>query len=572
MRLRLLTLLLFPLLLAGCATVSTSTAESPAEQAARSLFADGKFAESAQAWQIVAQTARSPARDRAFVQAAEAFERAGNGAAAKQALAQSNRRKLSGDDAFRHDLLSAQYLIEAGQGAAAVALLNQDRASVPAAEAARWHRLRAKAFEATGQTFDVAIELAALTVGQPPRERASALRNLERLLAGVDANTLSTRSAGLAANDPLYPLAARELSKRGLSLPHPLDRSAQIRTQAFPPADSDGYRPPSQLAVLLPATGTLAAAGAAVRDGLLTGYYGETRRRPLIKFYDTAGTAAGAQKAAAQAATDGAQMIIGPLSREEVSAVFSQGDAGLPVIALNRGTDAPPAGSSSFALLPDDEGLFAADRLVGRGQLKVLVFTQRDDSVQRALVAFREQLRARGGEIVGEIAIDETTTDVVALMQPFLAAGRTPPTAVFMPLRPAQARVVAAQLKLSPLAALPRVSTSVIVGGGSTRLDDVLDGIEYPEVPWLLGSRGGYPEAGSLSGKLNSASGASQRLFAFGLDAWKLTAYLDRFGTDAGYTLPGATGDLRLDGFGVIQREPNWAVISNGRPRAAPAR
>ena len=37
-------------------------------------------------------------------------------------------------------------------------------------------------------------------------------------------------------------------------------------------------------------------------------------------------------------------------------------------------------------------------------------------------------------------------------------------------------------------------------------------------------------------------------------------------------TLPGATGDLRLDGFGVIQREPNWAVISSGRPRAAPAR
>ncbi len=572
MRLRLLPLLLIPMLMAGCATVGTTAVTSPAEQAARSLASNGNFAESAQAWQQIALTARSPARDRAFAQAADAFERAGDSAAAKQALAQSNRGKLSGDDAFRHDLLSAQYLIAAGQGREAIALLGQDRNTISAADAPRWHQLRLRAFEAAGQAFDVAAEMAALSVAQPARERAASVRNMARLLAGLDANTLSTRGAGLAGDDPLYPLVARELSKRGLPLPHPLDRSAQVRTQAFPPADSDGYRPPSQLAVLLPASGPLASAGAAVRDGLLTGYYGEVRRRPLVKFYDTAGTAAGAQSAAAQAVADGAQKLVGPLTRDEVSAVFAQGETGIPVLALNRGSEAPPAGSASFALLPDDEGLFAADRLAARGQLQVLVFTQRDDSVQRALVAFREQLRARGGAIVGEIAIDDNVTDISAQLQPFFAAGRTAPTAVFMPLRPAQARVVAAQLKLSPLAALPRVSTSVILGGGTAKLDDVLNGIEYPEVPWLLGSRGGYPDAGSLAGKLNSATGASQRLFAFGLDAWKLVAYLDRFGTDPGYTLPGATGDLRLDSFGVIQREPNWAVISSGRPLAAPAR
>ncbi len=571
MRLRLLPLLLIPLLMAGCATVSTTAVTSSAEQSARSLTSAGKFAESAQAWQQIALTARSPARDRAFVQAAEAFERAGNTAAAKQALAQSNRRKLSGDDAFRHDLLSAQYLIAAGQGREAVALLGQDRSGVAAADAPRWHRLRMQAFEANGQTFDVAAEMAALNDSQPPRERAAAIRNISRLLAGLDSNTLSTRSAGLAGNDPLYPLAARELSKRGLPLPHPLDRSTQVRTQAFPPADSDGYRPPTQLAVLLPASGPVASAGAAARDGLLTGYYGEVRRRPLIKFYDTASTAAGAQAAATQAVADGAQMIIGPLTRDEVTAVFAQGDLGIPVLALNRGSDAPPTGSASFALLPDDEGLFAADRFAARGQLKVLVFTQADDSVQRALASFREQLRARGGEIVGEIAIDDSASDLAGKLLPYIVADRMP-TGIFMPLRPAQARVVAAQLKLSPLAALPRVSTSVILGGGTVKLDDVLNGIEYPEVPWLLGSRSGYPDASALAGKLNSATGASQRLFAFGLDAWKLVAYLDRFGTDPGYSLPGATGDLRLDSFGVIQRDPNWAEISSGRPRAAPAR
>lgn len=568
MRVRLLSLLLLPMMLAGCATVSTSTVETPQAQAARNLSAEGKFRESAQAWQQIADASRSPARDRALAQAADAYERAGDSAAAQQALAQSNRRKLTGDDALRHDLVSAQALINAGQGRAALPLLGQNRDSIPAADLARWHRLRATAFEAAGQSFDVAAETAALAAGQSAKDRVVSVRQVERLLAGLDASTLSTRSAGLAANDPLYPFAARELSKRGLPLPHPLDRSAQVRTQAFPPADSDGYRPPAQLAVLLPATGALAPAGAAVRDGLLTAYYGEARRRPTIKFYDTASTPDGARKAAAQAVTDGAQLILGPLSRDEVGALFSQADAGIPVIALNRGSEAPPTGNASFALLPDDEGLFAADRLANRGQLKVLVISQRDENGQRALATFREQLRARGGDVVGEIVVDDTVTNLATQLSPLLAAGRTAPTAVFMPLRAAQARLVVAQLKASPIAMLPRVSTSLILSGASASKDGELDGIEFPELPWLLGSRSGYPEAGAMADKLLTASGPSQRLFAFGLDAWKLAAYFDRFGVDPGYTLHGATGELRLDGVGVIQREANWAVFSAGRPRA----
>jgi len=576
MRVRLLSLLLIPMLMAGCATVSTTTVETPQAQAARALATEGKFRESAQAWQQIADTSRSPARDRALAQAADAYDRAGDTGAGKRGRAQSNRGKLSGDDALRHDRLSAQYLIAGGQARAALPLLGQNRDSIPAADAARWHRLRAQAFEAAGQTFDVAAENAALAAGQSGKERAVSVRNVERLLAGLDANTLSTRSAGLAANDPLYPFAARELSKRGLPLPHPLDRSAQVRTQAFPPADSDGYRPPTQLAVLLPATGNLAPAGAAVRDGILTAYYGEARRRPTIKFYDTAGTPDGARKAATQAVADGAQLILGPLSREEVGALFSQADAGIPVIALNRGGEAPPTGNASFALLPDDEGLFAADRLANRGQLKVLVISQRDESGQRAIATFREQLRARGGDVVAEITIDDAAGNLASQLAPVIAGG-TAPTAVFMPLRAAQARLVVAQLKLSPLAAVPRVSTSLVLSGASAAKDGELDGVEFPELPWLLGARAGYPDAAALSDKLGTASGPSQRLFAFGLDAWKLAAYLDRFGVDPGYRLHGATGELRPDGAGVVQPQANWATFRGGRPpavfdSAAPAR
>ncbi|MFT3806927.1 penicillin-binding protein activator [Arenimonas sp.] len=564
---RLLPALLIPLLLVGCATVSTtSVVLSPEEQNAISLSADGKYRDAALAWQALADTARSPARDRALVFAADAWERAGDKDKALQALALANRRKLQGDGAFLHDMLSAQFMIDAGRGGDAVPLLGQSRDSVPTALRTRWHALRARAFEAAGMYFETAAEQAWLLQGLSPRERSAGARNIDRQLGRLDSQQLSQRSGGMNPSDPLYPFVARELGKRGLPLPFPLPRSGLALTQGFPAAERDGYRPPERLAVLLPASGSLASAGASVRDGILAAYYAETRRRPDIRFYDSAGTAAGAQKAAKQAAADGAQLILGPLAREEVNGLLDGNEPGIGVIALNRGQSTAP-GSINFALTPDEEGLVTADRLVDRGLRRVRVFVQRDDSSQRTLVAFREQLRARGGEIVGESTVGDEVGDLSQALQDGKGAD-----AVFLAVKAPAARLIASQLKTSPMAALPRLSTSLILSGASARLDGDLDGIEFPELPWLLDQRSNLPAPDDLAKRLSSARGPAQRLFAFGMDAWQLAAYLDRLGSDPSFSLRGATGELSLDSFGTVQRNPGWAVFSGGRPRPAPER
>src|SRR5688572_33493619 len=140
-----------------------------------------------------------------------------------------------------------------------------------------------------------------------------------------------------------------------------------------PPADRDGYRPPVKLAVLLPLSGSLAGAAAPVRDGFLTGYYGETRRRPEIAFYDTAGTPAGAVAAYARAASEGNDFVVGPLGRDEVGAVFADAQAGVPMLALNRASGPPPAGNASFSLSPEDDGIAAAQYMLSRNAKRVLV-------------------------------------------------------------------------------------------------------------------------------------------------------------------------------------------------------
>ena len=416
--------------------------------------------------------------------------------------------------------------------------------------------------------FEQADDYAQRLPSLPANERAAAGRNIERLLAGVPNGELSSKSARLPADDPLYRFAARELRKRGLPLPRPMERGVAAGTANFPPADPDGYRPPGQLAVLLPISGTLSAAATSVRDGIFSAYFAENRRRPNVKVYDTAGTADGVRRAATQAMADGAQMILGPLTREEVGAIFNQTDIDVPVIALNRGPVAPTPGNASFALSPEEEGVVAADHLADRGSLNVFVISQHDDTAQRTLAAFREQLRARGGEIVAELAVDGGTMDAAALPQA-VANAKSPPNAVFLALRATPARMVAAQLATSAISALPRISSSLILsGGGNARLDAGLDGIELPALPWLLDQRPLLPRPDELAKTLPSARGPAQALFAFGMDAWMLAVYYDRLSSDPAFSISGATGELRLDSFGTVQREPTWAVFSGGRPRA----
>lgn len=558
------------LLLAGCATVTTTPVAGPQQTAAEALQASGKYRESAMTWQSIADGTRGVARDRALLHAADNWERAGDLAAARQALAQSNRRHLTGDEALLHDLLAAEFLLADGRAADADALLGQAEAAVPDGQRTRWHSLRARAFAALGRDFEVAGEFVRLMPGAGTRERAATARNIEHLLGGLTGSDLAARAASLPADDPLYPFVARELARRGMPLPHPLQRSEAVRTDAFPPADSDGYRPPTQLAVLLPLSGTAASAGAAVRDGILAGYYAESRRRPVLKFYDSAGRADDTRRLAAQAIADGAQLILGPLTREAVDGLFAQDGVDVGVIALNRAQALPP-GSASFALTPDEEGLVAADRCLQRGLRRIWVIGQSDDNSQRALAAFRDELRARGGEIAGETQVAAAADSFGSQLTAQLAASHVAPDAVFLALRAAPARLVAAQLQDSTLAALPRLATSLILaGGGNARLDAELDGIEYPELPWLLGRRSDLPDADALAAQLPSARGSAQRLFAFGLDAWKLAAYYDRLTRDPGFTLQGATGQLRLDSLGVVQREPGWAVFRAGQPQPAP--
>ncbi|WP_157723097.1 penicillin-binding protein activator, partial [Stenotrophomonas pictorum] len=174
---------------------------------------------------------------------------------------------------------------------------------------------------------------------------------------------------------------------------------------------------PLKLAVLLPLSGNMATAAAPVRDGLLAGYYGETRRRPQIDFLDTKGTAAGASAAYDKAAADGADFIVGPLGREEVDALFQRDQLPVPMLALNRGKDTPPPGNAAFSLAPEDDGIIAAEYLLGRERGNVLIIASNDDAGRRASAAFKERFNERGGKVAASISVGDVPGDIGAQLR-----------------------------------------------------------------------------------------------------------------------------------------------------------
>ena len=413
------------------------------------------------------------------------------------------------------------------------------------------------ATSAARETVRQARELANANAGLQGAAGRTNEAEIERLLGQLDDATLQREAAALPAGDALYPFAGRALIRRGLPLPRPFERTGWSFDNR-PAADRDGYRPPVKLAVLLPLSGSLSAAARPVRDGLLAGYYGEDRRRPDIRFYDTAGTPAGATAAYDRAAGDGNDFVLGPLGRDEVSALFARGNLAVPTLALNRAAQATPEGHASFSLSPEDEGLAAADYLLRRGARNVLVIAGDDDTQRRAVAALRERLAARGGSVTD--ALDDSTTD-------FTAAAAKPVDAVFLAVRGNTARAIVGRLASTALAGKPRVATSALLTGTGKAADDrVLDGIAFPSESWLTRGVRGLGTAEATGARIGTARGAAGRLFAFGFDAWLLTAYLDHLGRSAEGSIEGATGVLRLDGFGNVQRTPAWSTFVGGEP------
>ncbi|MFI4958436.1 MAG: penicillin-binding protein activator [Lysobacterales bacterium] len=585
--------LIFSVVLAACAPMNAprSPAEIAAAQSAEALAQQGQFAQAAQAYQALAD--QSPAHADSYrLQAAEAWRQEGQIERTAPILAGIKRQRLSDDEPLRFDLLQAELALDQHDAASALRLTTQPNVTVPAALQLRLLELRARAMAASDDSWGAARTRVQMDDQLSGFDHTQNRRQILDLLGKLGVGPLKQRAAAMKPGDRMLPWINEALTQLGVVVAQPQPELQQPVGTLLPGANAnvrEGYKVPAQVALLLPNDGNYAAASTSIREGFFAAYLDAGRNhapRPSVRVYDSKGTSDGAIKAYQQAVSDGAKLVVGPLTRGEVAAVFGLAQLPVPVLALNHPDDKqlPASDASEFGLLPETEGAQAADHMVERGLRQVYLLISNDDFAHRAAGAFKAELAARGGQLLGVATLPAGTTsytDTIAGLhlptsasKPAAAAttadnAMAPASApgdigIFISMRPAQARLLLPQLRIAGVS-LPVIATSHIYeGNDDASANRDLDGVEFCDSPWLFNAQPGLPNRDDIAAQLPSARGGGARLFAFGMDAWSLVPYLDWLRAHPGSYVPGASGQLTADQFGRMRRVLIWAQFQDG--------
>ncbi len=392
---------------------------------------------------------------------------------------------------------------------------------------------------------------------------------------------LLTREPGA---DPRLQLQQWTAAHPAHSAAHPLPGGLEELAQSTGSIDS--------VALILPLSGRLAAAGRAVRDGYLAGYFAARQRgvAPDNLLVLDSEAFAGASEAYQHAVANGAQLVVGPLQKEAVADLDALPQRPVPVIALNRVDTLPQASPDTFiqlSLAPEDEVRCLADRAFGEGVRRVLIIRPAGawgDKVEETLVS---RWRTLGGSIAniasytGSEEYSESVKaglgiadseerrrrlrDMLATNVEFTPRRRQDIDAVFLlSPGPADARALKPMLAFYYAGGLPVYAPSGVYSGRQDPGDRDLNGVRVVEIPWLL------DDSHALRAQLRGAGQEDYpRLNALGADAYLLQSRLGQLRAGDATLLRGNTGLLSLNGNYQVLRDVPLAEFDRGhlRPR-----
>lgn len=333
------------------------------------------------------------------------------------------------------------------------------------------------------------------------------------------------------------------------------------------------------VALLLPLQGSAGESGQAIRNGFLAAYYYAKQNNqvgtPEVKVVDTSGGNVVALYQ--QAVTNGADFIVGPLTKAEVQTLANAGGLTVPTLALNTlPSQRNVTNLYQFGLSPQDEAEQAAVKARQDGHSRALVIAPAGDWGTDVAQAFEQKWQAQGGTVVQRFAYPPKA-DFAGLVRGALgieqhtkkaslnAVPRQDVDAIFMVAFPADARVIKPLLTFYNASNIPVYSTSVVYSGiPAPQYDNDLNGVIFNDMPWVVG-----PDIPAWTDIRNNAQTLwpasyqrSPRLYALGVDAYHLTYVFNQLATG----VVGATGKLTLRNQRVY-RQLEWATMQDGTPQ-----
>ena len=601
--------LLLLVVLTACSSVGGGASPASVDRAER-LSRQGNHAAAAEMYKRLADANAPPESVNLAFSATREWLAAGRAEDAQRVLTAIGTPALPAQ-VFELSLLSIDVQLARGQGAEAwrrVSAMTEPRAP---RDAAALLALRQRVALATNRPVEaVQAAVAQERIAATDAERAATRRELlSQLRQAVDRGMKIDPQASreplvrgwlelgvISANAGRSPLSATgEIERwRGRYPGHPGSTIA-LGEILGPSGTATLGAAGTQVALLLPITGSFASEAALVRDGFLAAIAQLPEgQRPVVKVYDTGAMSVSAAMATAQA--EGTAFFVGPLTKDEITEAINQNLQRTPMLLLNFLPFEQPAPPFvyQFALSPEDEARQIARRALAQGQRRAIVLAPTGDWGTRVVAAFREELTRGGGSVIDQQSYDPTRSEFTApiraalLIDSSIARHKRIEEIVggklnFEPRRRADVQLIFAagrqavalrqirpQLRFFYAGDVPTYMTSDSFDPDTSANRDI-DGMVFPDMPWMLQDSGPVAEIRTATQPAWVDRGTRQsRLFAFGYDAGQLMLNLratQTAGQSRNWPIAGLTGRLSPNDQRRINRDLDWAQIRNGQPQ-----
>jgi len=345
-----------------------------------------------------------------------------------------------------------------------------------------------------------------------------------------------------------------------------------------------------KIAILLPLEGELAKPAAAIKEGILMAHFRQQQPNtpsPELLFLDSEKINTPIQLSAILE-QEQVDLVIGPLSKEYVNDIASDTHINTPILALNHTDNISREGLYQFGLSADDETRQIAETAWNDGIRNAAILIPNRAWGERIATSFTEHFTALGGKVVSTQAFGETSNfsaDIAAFLSTdksterykkvrqaiytrkieFEEHRRQDIDAIILTALPNDARQLTPILAFHFAGDLPIYATSHIYSGNSDPIQDQdLNRIKFLDTPWSLNA----PSQNKVLIAQERADTNTRfgRLYALGLDAYRLFPYLQQLGALPGTEIEGETGKLSISHDGIIKRNLIWAEYREGTP------
>ncbi|NOX27678.1 MAG: ABC transporter substrate-binding protein [Gammaproteobacteria bacterium] len=599
------------LLLSAC----TGTAPRPdkpstqLEQRAFNAVQAENFDDAAQLYQELAAASNDEGlKFEWLIKSAQSYFKANQNDLSAEVLAKLDINRLTTQQLLQRQILVAELAIEQRDYERGQIALNFDiPEQTDTATRIKIHKLRIVIANALNQRINAAkshVALAPLLSNQQIKHFNQ--QTLWQLLQSAPLEDLEMAQSKAFDNDTLGWLQLAIITKRPAQQ---ASRSLNEWLQFFPshPADQlivdsvlarqnyAAYRPAS-IALLLPLNGPLSNAAKAIRDGFLAAYYqGDHSSTPSIRIYDV--TNADGQvrddvyTVYQNAVNEGAEFVIGPLSKNAIDSLAFRSDLSTPLLALNyiSGERQPNDLVFQFGLSPEDEARQVAERAWQDGHRQAIALTPEGDWGERMQTAFADHWESLGGILVESRQYDANSSDFSRPLRSMLQLNlsqtrkrslqqqmglelhfeprrRHDADFVFLAAFPRQGRLLKPQLKFHRASNLPVYASShIFTGTIDAEADRDINDVIFCDTLWTID-----PASSALRQQVTSLwpqnSQYQIRLYALGADTFQLIPHINELQQSEYYAYEGQTGILSMDNQRRLRRQLSWAKINNGIP------